>query len=145
MLIFALYAVFLTHILQGDWKIGGLGQTISLSPPDGSKPRWEFPSYDNRLPPYTQRSFDYMGMFSLWCSCIVVLFCVTAAPEYALDEVLTTSSDMFSLGVLMYAVHMKGEPPFKNFGSLGSLRDNAGKSLTGMDRLDRDLQSELPL
>ena len=46
---------------QGDWKIGGLGMTIALNPPDGSKPRWEFPSYDGRLPPYTQRSFDYMG------------------------------------------------------------------------------------
>lgn len=38
--------------------------TIALNPPDGSKPRWEFPSYDARLPPYTQRSFDYMGQIS---------------------------------------------------------------------------------
>ena len=62
------------------------------------------------------------------------------APEYALDEVLNTASDMYSLGCLMYAVHCKGEPPFKNFGNLGSLRDNAGKPLTGMQRLDKDLQ-----
>ena len=48
---------------------------------------------------------------------------------------------MYSLGCLMFAVHMKGDPPFKNHGSLGSLRENAGKPLTGMDRLDRDLQS----
>lgn len=40
----------------------------------------------------------------------------------------------------MYAVHCKGEPPFKNFGNLGSLRDNAVKPLTGMQRLDKDLQ-----
>ncbi|KAI0030365.1 kinase-like domain-containing protein [Vararia minispora EC-137] len=110
---------------SGDWKIGGLGQTIALSPPDGSKPRWEFPSFDSRLPPYTQRSFDYM------------------APEYALDEVLNTASDMYSLGCLVFAVHLKGDPPFKNFGGLGALRENAGKPLTGMDRLDRDLQAML--
>lgn len=66
-----------------------------------------------------------------------------AAPEYALDEVLDPASDMYSLGCLMYAVHCKGNPPFKNHGSIGSLRDNAGKSLTGMERLDPDLRGTL--
>jgi hypothetical protein len=47
---------------------------------------------------------------------------------------------MYSLGCLVYAVHCKGDPPFKNHGSLGGLRDNAGRNLIGMDRLDRDLQ-----
>jgi hypothetical protein len=62
------------------------------------------------------------------------------APEYALDEVLNTASDMYSLGCVMYSVHLKGEPPFKNFGNLGSVREHAGKPLPGMTRLDRDLQ-----
>lgn len=62
------------------------------------------------------------------------------APEYALDEVLDPASDMYSLGCLMYAVHCKGNPPFKNHGSLGSLRENAGKPLVGMERLDQDLR-----
>lgn len=109
----------------GDWKIGGLGLTIPLTKPDGSLTSWEFPTFDSRMSPYTQRSFDYV------------------APEYALDEVLNFASDMYSLGCLMYAVHCKGEPPFKNFGNLGSLRDNAGKPLTGMQRLDKDLQAML--
>ena len=65
------------------------------------------------------------------------------APEYALDEVLDPASDMYSLGCLMYAVHCKGNPPFKNHGSLGAVRDNAGKSLTGLDRLDADLRGEV--
>lgn len=47
---------------------------------------------------------------------------------------------MYSLGCLVYAVHCKGDPPFKNHGSLGGLRENVGRSVTGMDRLDRDLQ-----
>lgn len=66
-----------------------------------------------------------------------------AAPEYALDEVLDPASDMYSLGCLMHAVHCKGNPPFKNHGSIGSLRENAGKPLTGMERLDPDLRGGL--
>jgi hypothetical protein len=62
------------------------------------------------------------------------------APEYALDEALVTASDMYSLGCLIYAVHCKGNPPFKNHGSLGGLRENAGRSPPGMERLDSDLQ-----
>ena len=64
----------------------------------------------------------------------------TTAPEYALDEVLSTASDMYSLGCLIHAVHLKGEPPFKNFDNLGSVREHAGRPLSGISRLDRDLQ-----
>ncbi|KAF8919611.1 kinase-like domain-containing protein [Mucidula mucida] len=109
----------------GDWKISGLGLTIALLQPNGSPSRWEFPTFDGRVPSYIQRSFDYM------------------APEYALDELLLTASDMFSLGVLIYAVHCKGNVPFKTHGSLAGLRENAGHALPGMERLDPDLQSLL--
>ncbi|KIL69577.1 hypothetical protein M378DRAFT_683459 [Amanita muscaria Koide BX008] len=105
----------------GDWKISGLGLTIPLTS-NGAPTRWEFPVFDGRIPSYVQRSFDYI------------------APEYALDEQLVTASDMYSLGCLLYAVHCKGNPPFKNHGSLGALRENAGKPLPGLERLDGDLQ-----
>lgn len=62
------------------------------------------------------------------------------APEYALDEALNTSSDLYSLGCLIYAVHCKGDPPFKTHGSLGGLRDAAGRPFAGINGLDRDLQ-----
>ena len=62
------------------------------------------------------------------------------APEYALDESLVTASDMYSLGCLIYAVHCKGKPPFQNHGSLGGLRENAGRPPPGMEGLDHDLQ-----
>ena len=62
------------------------------------------------------------------------------APEYALDETLNTASDLYSLGCLIYAVHCKGDPPFKTHGSSGGLRDAAGRPLTGINGLDRDLQ-----
>ncbi|EMD38567.1 hypothetical protein CERSUDRAFT_64821 [Gelatoporia subvermispora B] len=110
---------------SGDWKLSGLGLTIPLSRPDGNPTRWEFPTFDGRVPAYTQRSFDYM------------------APEYALDEILDPASDMYSLGCLMYAVHCKGNPPFKNHGSLSALRENIGKPLGGLESLDQDLRGLL--
>ncbi|EIN07701.1 kinase-like protein [Punctularia strigosozonata HHB-11173 SS5] len=112
---------------SGDWKIGGLGLTIPLTSPDGNATRWEFPTFDGRVPSYIQRSFDYM------------------APEYALDEVLSTDSDMYSLGCLIFAVHSKGSPPYKTHGSLSGLRDTAGSSrpIPGIERLDPDLQGLL--
>lgn len=52
------------------------------------------------------------------------------APEYALDSTLSTSNDLYSLGCILYAVHMGGKPPFSNRGSMQNLRDNAeGKLL----------------
>ncbi|QRV75342.1 SCY1-like protein 2 [Ceratobasidium sp. AG-Ba] len=116
----------------GDWKISGLGLTIPLLSASGEPTRWEFPTYDNRLPGYTQRSFDYM------------------APEYAIDEKVETASDMYSLGCLVYAVHMKGRTPFSNHGSMNTLRENARKlengtlgALPSLGSLDADLRSLL--
>nr|GAT54100.1 kinase-like protein [Mycena chlorophos] len=110
---------------SGDWKIAGLGLTIPLMAPGGGPTRWEFPTFDGHVPSYVQRSFDYM------------------APEYALDEQLVTASDMYSLGCLIYAVHSKGRPPFRNHGSLSGLRDTAGKPVPGMESMDPDLQNLL--
>ena len=47
--------------IQGDWKVTGLGLTIPLLQTDGTPTRWEFPTFDGRVPSYIQRSFDYMG------------------------------------------------------------------------------------
>jgi len=74
---------------------------------------------------------------------MVLILIALSAPEYALDEQLVTASDMYSLGCLVYAVHCKGDPPFKNHGSLGGLRDNASKPVPGIERLDKDLQGAL--
>ncbi|KAF8604142.1 kinase-like protein [Ceratobasidium sp. AG-I] len=98
---------------SGDWKISGLGLTIPLLSPSGDPTRWEFPTFDARVPTYTQRNLDYM------------------APEYAVDEKVETSSDMYALGCLVYAVHMKGRTPFSNHGSMNTLRENARKLENG--------------
>ena len=52
----------MTSNSQGDWKISGLGLTIPLVGTDGKPTPWEFPTYDGRMPPYIQRSFDYIGI-----------------------------------------------------------------------------------
>ncbi|KAG8804039.1 hypothetical protein FRC18_007183, partial [Serendipita sp. 400] len=109
---------------SGDWKLGGLSQTIPLTRPDGTPTRWEFPESHSSLPYYVQRNFDFM------------------APEYAIDEQITTSSDMFSLGCLLYAVHNKGSPPFWNHSSIATLKSNMQHTvqLKGMEGWDPDLR-----
>ncbi|CAE6475782.1 unnamed protein product [Rhizoctonia solani] len=116
----------------GDWKLSGLGLTIPLLSPTGDPTRWEFPTYENRLPAYIQRNFDYM------------------APEYAIDERIETGSDMYSLGCLIYAVHMKGKTPLTTHGSMNTLRENAQRlengtlsALPSLGGLDADLRSLL--
>lgn len=93
------------------------------------------------MPSYIQRSFDYIGTccVTIHRTCLT-LFPDAIAPEYALDEALITASDMYSLGCLIYAVHCKGTPPFRNHGSLGGVRDNAGRPVPDIGQLDTDLQ-----
>lgn len=55
------------------------------------------------------------------------------APEYALDSTMTPSNDLYSLGCVLFAVHMGGKPPFQNRGSMQSLRENAEGSLARRD------------
>lgn len=85
----------------------------------------EYPNFDARVPTYIQQPLEYM------------------APEYALDELLLTASDMYSLGCVIYAVHCKGKRPFETRGLIHHLRENAGKPLSGIETLDKDLQSLL--
>ncbi|WWD18087.1 hypothetical protein CI109_102535 [Kwoniella shandongensis] len=96
---------------KGDWKLTGLSHTTPLVQPDGTPTKYIFPEIEQRLPPQVQWKLDYL------------------APEYALDSTLTPASDLYSLGCLLYAVHMGGKPPFQNRGSMQGLRDNAEGSL----------------
>lgn len=100
---------------KGDWKMAGFSFLTPLEQPGGGGPTpWTFPDYDPSLPPAMSRSFDYM------------------APEYALDEKLGPENDMYSLGCIVYAVHNKGSPPFRNRNSLPNLRGNADQLSTSI-------------
>lgn len=98
---------------KGDWKLSGLSHTTPLHNPDGTATKYVFPEFDTRLPPQVQWKMDYL------------------APEYALDSQLSTSNDLYSLGCLIYAVHLGGKPPFRNQGSLQTLRTNIEAGLSG--------------
>lgn len=109
---------------------------------------------DRRLPgghPFTIAIYPPMckGHLTIWVCIIRYLSSFnstasdlysTIAPEYVLDEQLVTASDMYSLGCLIYAVHNKASPPFKNHNNPASLRENAGRIIPGLDRLEPDLR-----
>ncbi|KAJ1601611.1 hypothetical protein NDA14_004554 [Ustilago hordei] len=112
---------------KGDWKLAGFSFLTPLEQPGGGGATpWTFPDYDPSLPPALSRNFDYM------------------APEYALDEKLGPENDMYSLGCVVYAVHNKGSPPFRNRNSLPNLRGNADQLSTiigsqSWSRMGRDV------
>lgn len=99
---------------KGDWKVCGFGFLTPLKQPDGSLTPYRHPDYDSSLPPSLSINFDYL------------------APEYALDEKREPANDIYSLGCVVYAVHSRGDPPFRNRNSIANLRNNADR-LSKMD------------
>ncbi|EGG05648.1 uncharacterized protein MELLADRAFT_87911 [Melampsora larici-populina 98AG31] len=113
---------------KGDWKISGFGLSQYLKQPDGQATRWSFPDCDPRLPAAVQKNFDYI------------------AAEYALDEQLTTSNDMYSLGCILHFIHTKSGPPFYNEGDLDRMRrnvENMGVLRAAWARVPDDVQDVL--
>ncbi|KAI7944356.1 hypothetical protein MJO28_011884 [Puccinia striiformis f. sp. tritici] len=113
---------------KGDWKISGFGLSTYLKQPDGQDTKWVFPEYDHRLPDSVQRNFDYL------------------APEYCLDEHLSTSNDMYSLGCILHSIHTRSGPPFLNHHSLDRIRknsDNLGVLRAAWSRVPDDVQEVL--
>ncbi|KAA1130872.1 hypothetical protein PGTUg99_027382 [Puccinia graminis f. sp. tritici] len=113
---------------KGDWKISGFGLSTYLKQPDGQDSKWLFPEYDHRLPDSVQRNFDYL------------------APEYCLDEHLSTSNDMYSLGCILHSIHTRSGPPFQNHHSLDRIRknvENLGVLRAAWSRVPDDVQEVL--
>ncbi|KAI1163412.1 kinase-like domain-containing protein [Nemania serpens] len=95
---------------KSDWKISGLA---FCSPPEGSsKPTSVQPislseslNLDARLPRYVQINLDY------------------TSPDFVLDNNLTTSADMFSLGLLCIALYNSPHrSPIETSGSISAYR-----------------------
>ncbi|KAI9617540.1 hypothetical protein H4Q26_012838 [Puccinia striiformis f. sp. tritici PST-130] len=104
------------------------GLSTYLKQPDGQDTKWVFPEYDHRLPDSVQRNFDYL------------------APEYCLDEHLSTSNDMYSLGCILHSIHTRSGPPFLNHHSLDRIRknsDNLGVLRAAWSRVPDDVQEVL--
>lgn len=95
---------------QSDWKISGLS---FCSPADGSnKPTsiqgislHEVLNLDPRLPKYVQLNLDY------------------TSPDFVLDNNLTSSADMFSLGLLSVALYNSPhQSPLESHGSVSTYK-----------------------
>ncbi|CEH15807.1 other scy1 protein kinase [Ceraceosorus bombacis] len=91
---------------KGDWKLGGFSFLTPVMRPDGT-PSPCILDYDPSLPPQLSRDFNFV------------------APEYALDDKLDSGNDMYSLGCVVYAIHNRGDPPFRNRNAVANIRSNA--------------------
>lgn len=84
--------------IQGAWKIFGFDFCILNQNPHDSQAFWPFTEYTQALHPLTQPILDYM------------------APECALTQVHSAASDIYSLGMLIYALHSPGARPLLQCG-----------------------------
>ena len=92
---------------QGAWKIFGFEYCIPNTALPNQPPSWQFPEYDHSQPPESYPHLDY------------------TAPEYALHGSVTTAADMFSYGMLAFAIYNK-RPLFQSNRNWGVFKRNAG-------------------
>ncbi|XP_075975101.1 SCY1-like protein 2 [Anticarsia gemmatalis] len=84
---------------QGAWKIFGFDFCVSNQATSGSSPFWPFNEYCPAMHPLTQPVLDYL------------------APEYVLSATHSPASDLYSLGMVIYALHSTGHQSLGNVGS----------------------------
>ncbi|KAI8421426.1 hypothetical protein MSG28_009499, partial [Choristoneura fumiferana] len=84
---------------QGAWKIFGFDFCIANQSTTGSAPFWPFNEYCPAMNALTQPSLDYL------------------APEYILSASHSPASDIYSLGMLIYATQ---SPNHRTLGNIGS-------------------------
>lgn len=84
---------------QGAWKIFGFDFCIANQSAPGEATFWPFNEYCQAMPALTQPCLDYL------------------APEYVLTASHSQASDIYSLGMLIYALHSTGHSTLGNIGS----------------------------
>uniref|UniRef100_A0A0A9XT86 SCY1-like protein 2 n=1 Tax=Lygus hesperus TaxID=30085 RepID=A0A0A9XT86_LYGHE len=80
---------------QGAWKIFGFDFAVQNTSAD-STPSWKCQSQSSYVHDVASPNWDYL------------------APECGLTESISTASDMFSLGMLIFAIYNSGKPLFSN-------------------------------
>ncbi|KAF6204596.1 hypothetical protein GE061_018756 [Apolygus lucorum] len=80
---------------QGAWKIFGFDFAVQNTSAD-STPSWKCQPQSSYVHDVASPSWDYL------------------APECGLTETISTASDMFSLGMLIFAIYNSGKPLFSN-------------------------------
>uniref|UniRef100_A0A2A4K326 Protein kinase domain-containing protein n=1 Tax=Heliothis virescens TaxID=7102 RepID=A0A2A4K326_HELVI len=84
---------------QGAWKIFGFDFCIANQGAAGSAPFWPFQEYCPAMHALTQPVLDYL------------------APEYVLSASHSPASDLYSLGMVIYALHSTGHQTLGNVGN----------------------------
>ena len=88
----------------GAWKICGFEYCLANSAGPGQEPSWSFPEYDHGQPPETYPQVG-IGTFPVQPLIFIpILQLDYTAPEYALLGSVTPAADMFSFGMVAYAV-----------------------------------------
>lgn len=114
---------------KSDWKICSLGFAVNSTSPQLP------PQFDPRLPANVQLQLDY------------------AAPDLMLDQTLTTSCDLFSLGMLIVALYNhphnsplethNSAPTYRRLLNSAQTTPNAGNSFLSSRPLPRQLTSSV--
>ncbi|KAG0225610.1 hypothetical protein BGW42_004218 [Actinomortierella wolfii] len=111
---------------KGDWKIAGFGFSTFLSRDPNVPTTADYWEYDHDLHPYCQRDLDYQ------------------APEYALEQRIDPSNDMFGVGCLAYAVLNKGTPLLNTHGNLNTYRQQIERiSMQSYEKFPHHLQEAM--
>ncbi|XP_037969604.2 SCY1-like protein 2 [Plutella xylostella] len=84
---------------QGAWKIFGFDFCIANQSGPGAEPFWPFTEYCQAMNPLTQPVLDYL------------------APEYVLTASHSPASDIYSLGMIIYALHSSSHHTLGNVGN----------------------------
>lgn len=96
---------------KGAWKIAGFDFSIAASNPQDPQPTYQSLYFEPGVPPVAQPSLNYL------------------APECVLADSNDSASDMFSLGVLVYAVYNKGSTLYDASSSVATLKQCINKHL----------------
>lgn len=96
---------------KGAWKIAGFDFSIGANNPQDPQPSYRSLNLEPDLPPLAQPNLNYL------------------APECVLADSNDTASDMFSLGILVYAVYNKGSTLYDANSSVASLKQCINKHL----------------
>lgn len=98
----------------GAWKISGFDFCSLNQTPHEAKPYWSLPDYNSSWHALTQPPLEY------------------TAPEVTLISSHSPASDIYALGVLIYAMHNTGGKPLKQFGKdYGAFKRFAGELKQG--------------
>lgn len=113
---------------NGQWKIAGLFFSSTPVVIDGQS-TYNAGQWDPHLWPWAQPDLNY------------------AAPEYILSRSCDVSSDMFSLGVLIYSIYNKGKPLFDCDNNMTSFKRNVEQmsrnSSPALGNVPKDVQEHV--